>query len=250
MRFFLIMLGLTILNIGVMSQNSDISNKSDAERIWELAIEAKGGRNRIEKVQNLLVLSSYGEKYGLVELFVLPNKWWRFSNQAEPFGKQVTMNNLEQDLYYISNDSNPTTFIKTEMRGKETLLETQIYFLLETKWIKPIPINFTTEKVRGKLTDVVKTIINDKPVNFFFDKETHLVVKIAYLNDKGKPYSFVTFSDYVLVDGIQIPTKVGYESNSKILINIKFNVDYDKTLFETPPTVAAGPDAWKPKIKF
>lgn len=241
--FFFIVIVL-LYSGNIVAQDQDVEK---AKELWELAIEAKGGREQINKVQNILKSVSYGKEHGSVELFVLPEKWWRFSNEAEPLGKQVVMNNLAQDLYYVSYDNNPQSFTKTEKRGKVSLIETQLYFLLETKWIKPVPFDYSIEQIGGEKTNVVKTMVEEKPVNFYFDKKTHLVVKIAHLNDKGKIYSWVSFSDYVMLDGIQIPTKIGYESNRKSSTNIKFNVDYDETLFETPPTVVAGRDAWKPK---
>lgn len=253
-QFFILLLGLLLSSFVVVGQSNKMNanTKQEAERLWELAIEAKGGRERINKVQNMLITNTYGNKnYGLIGLYELPDKWWRYANDPKPLGTYVNMNNLAKDLYYVSdNVDNPNAFTEMSKTGDIELADVQLYFLLETKWVKPIPFDFTVENLNEKQTDVVKTMVGDKQVNFFFDKNSHLLLKIGFVSKSGKMNYWVSFSDYVLLNGIQIPTKVGYISDKKSITNIKFNVDYDKNLFETPPTIAAGPDAWKPKIKF
>jgi hypothetical protein len=56
--------------------------------------------------------------------------------------------------------------------------------------------------------------------------------------------SSALLSEYADVDGIQMPHKI-----EDIPQRYRFNVDYDEALFEVPPTVEAGPEAWRPKKK-
>lgn len=250
-RIFLIAIGLTILNISIMSQKNTTKNKQEAERIWDLAVDAKGGREQINKVQNILITTTYSdEKYGLVELYELPDRWWRFANDPQPLGKQVVMNNLEANLYYLSDENEPSSFVKMSKAGNVELTRVQLYFLLETKFVKPLPFDATIENSKERNVYVVKTMFEGEQINFYFDVKTYTLMKVAHVGDNDKPYRIIKFSDYISLNNIQIPTRVSYKSDYKSLTNIKFNVDYNKTLFEIPPTVAAGPDAWKPKIKF
>ena len=56
------------------------------------------------------------------------------------------------------------------------------------------------------------------------------------------------FCDYRDVGGIQMPSKERMNPKYPMYpIAFQFNVEYDPEIFERPPSVEAGPDAWRPK---
>lgn len=257
LRILLITLGLTTLNIVVMSQSSGANNSLEAKRVWELAIEAKGGRNKLQAVNNILI-ENYGTKYGSTVFNVFPDKVWGWSFEQKPFGKSVLMFNLDRNVAYEGLDKMPKTSILKSASylniGKFQLFTAQLFYLLETELIKPQAISSVPAEFNGKEIDVVRVIVpankylnEERVFDFSFDKTTHLPLKITEIDRKtGKSIAEgVTYSDYVTINGIQMPSKI-----NSISAKFQINVDYDEALFETPPTVAAGRDAWKPKIKF
>ena len=52
--------------------------------------------------------------------------------------------------------------------------------------------------------------------------------------------------DYVDVGGLMMPSKVSYGGGFSPYSYV-VNPEYDARLFERPPTVEAGPDAWRPR---
>ncbi|MEK6283102.1 MAG: hypothetical protein AABN95_22320 [Acidobacteriota bacterium] len=90
------------------SAHADEANRAEAERLWELAIKAKGGRERLHAVNNLQM--SVREKYWwmlkrftLIEenLSVFPGKFWEWNDQrGSIFGFSIRLHNFDQDLHW------------------------------------------------------------------------------------------------------------------------------------------------------
>jgi hypothetical protein len=93
--------------------------------------------------------------------------------------------------------------------------------------------------------NVVKTLVDGKQVDYYLDRESHLPLKVAFpaADDRGTYY--VAFSDYKAVDGIQMPQRVSYLGSDWLSTSYQLNVTYNEQIFERPPTIEAGPQAWK-----
>jgi len=60
MKFLTVTFLLLCLNSAAFSQTSaktDNDSKKEAERLWELAIEAKGGREKLLSIRNMVISS-------------------------------------------------------------------------------------------------------------------------------------------------------------------------------------------------
>lgn len=81
-------------------------------------------------------------------------------------------------------------------------------------------------------------------MSFALDRKTHLPRQVIYHKVRsGKEYSGgVPLSDYIAVNGVQMPGKVGSDRTT-----YQFNVDYNQQIFEVAPSQKAGIDAWKNK---
>ena len=64
--------------------------QAEAQRLWELAIAAKGGRERLYSERNILI-STTRSNYQTVELRVFPDKFWRWTGQPEQFGRSANV---------------------------------------------------------------------------------------------------------------------------------------------------------------
>src|SRR5215470_15140117 len=125
-----------------VSAPARIEGDSDAASLWEQALAAKGGREKLRGVSNLL--ESYIDK-SHVGLYVFPTKLWDWTDDRPTrLGVYVVMDNLERSLSYRmeGNTAGPPQNLG-ERHAKEGLWEiyyTQLYYLLETQWLKPRPV--------------------------------------------------------------------------------------------------------------
>ena len=241
------------------------STDRDASAVWELAIEAKGGRSRLYAASN--ILESYIDKTN-VGLYVFPSKLWRWTDdRPTPLGVSVEMQNLGQGLSYkVEEDTAGNPRNLGENSAREVLWPVyyiQLYYLLETQWIKPLPVNLYSGSIGRRPVDIVQTIVqfqkapraNDRGdrVDFHLDKQSHLPLEVAFPSDDsvgtnyGRGTYYVTFADYADVNGIQMPRRVGYLAKKPdTSASVQVNVEYNPGIFERPPSIKAGPDAWRP----
>lgn len=228
-------------------------NQEQAEQLWELAIAAKGGRERLHQVNSLVV--SYQETVrnflGLVvhrgpveQLYVFPSRLWTWDDGLPPpFRLLVRTIDLERDLACsASANLNPPACGKArQIESRAEIDEAQYLYLLETKWIKPAPISVRRDTISFKKVDVVRTKYNDKEIDYYLDRTTHLPRRIAvYRNNSERERLRFDFSEYVNIGGIEMP---GKQKKGKIKFII--NPDYDEALFIRTPSIAAGPKAWQ-----
>ncbi|MEE9235068.1 MAG: hypothetical protein V3U28_06505 [Candidatus Acidoferrales bacterium] len=235
--------------------------RQQAEEVWEQAIAAKGARERLYEVRNLVISEYFQRKERRYESFyVFPNKlWYWVDDRPSVLGLNISVYNVDSgQAWLITRVDNyqPVSFQIPE-GGNATFnfyrIRAQLCFLLETRWVKPVPIKVEKERIGWKKFDVLHAEVEAygerSYVVFYFDPETHLPSKVGFKDvEDAKYYYWVYMSDYVEISGIQMPRKVGYyRGPARIPITFQFNVEYDEQVFEQPPTVDAGPEAWKVK---
>jgi hypothetical protein len=230
----------------------------DASRIWEQAIAAKGGRNRLDAVRNMAISttgkydSSLLKKNGVrrEELVVLPNKYWFFEDyRPDVFGVTISMYNYDTMLEYSATEGDPHPIPKpiAESQTGKALRNNQLSFLLETQWLKPTLERASIAKIGLHPVDIVETTVAGERVVFAFDQKTHLPVRVTYYDIvRGKEYANVqSFSDYSEVNGLQLPQTLSYGDGSKYTATFQLNVEYNDDIFVRPPAISAGPTAWR-----
>jgi hypothetical protein len=234
--------------------------QQEAQRIWEQAIAAKGGRDRLYAVRNMVASSRWEYRTSSSkrvtarqeQVFAFPSKYW-FWNDLRPdvFGLSVEMYNYETKMYYQINPgephSRPVPIVDTQSPNV-SLMNAQLFYFLETKWLKPTLLRASKGKVGVRAVDVVQTVVNDERVDFAFDQETHLPIRISeYGNGTTRTSLFVQYlSDYVEISGIKIPLTLKDDENDRAdKESIQINVEYNEDIFLKSTSIAAGPEAWK-----
>lgn len=258
----LILLALTQISLAQnISCSTNEKSLEKAHQIWEQAIIAKGGR---ERILNLKTLLTYNRKKTSVGLNVLPDKFWWWSKDREPIGTNVLMYNYLTNIgYRIKSDLYPFSYPLTN-EPKELTLSELLPNLLETNWIKPKLLGAEVTKINGQEFDVVCVEIsysaNQKPVtdrhDYIFNQQTHLLFQdIRYFDKKiGGGYLTTEYSNYVETKGLKFATKtIGKFKDGKIWNNseylVEVDVDYREDLFDKPPSIKDGSDGWKKIIK-
>ena len=258
-RFTCLLFIALVVNISpTVSGATDWSrdDRKKGEELWETAIAAKGGRERLHSIK------SFGISYvdtarnflglavhrGIVEsLYAFPNKSWAWDDGLPPpFSLSVRVLNLEQDLSCTAFRNNPNPVCgQPKQRGpspaNEYISQVQYLYLMETRWVRPIPYSVTTDKIEGKTVEVLHTRFADKRIDYYLNQKTHLPRRVSvFCGNSSRATLSVDLYDYVNVDGIQMPSK-----QHKGKINFEVNPPYDETIFTHPPVIAAGPHAWR-----
>jgi hypothetical protein len=191
-----------------------------AKELWEQAIAAKGGRDQLYQVRNMVVTSQtkYGNGtktfhgYRTVGLYVLPDKWWEwYDDSPGGFGRHtMTFNFTDEfgwelqgtpdDLKPIPPDEAVTLTKRTPTSDKLSLYEkqypkealsryaefqvdyweNQFIYLMETKWLRPVLTGARIERSGSKKFDVVEATWGRERIEFYLDQKTHLPAKIVF----------------------------------------------------------------------
>lgn len=228
-------------------------DQTKARLLWEQAIAAKGGRDQLHNVRSLVM--SYEETVrnflgivvhrGHVErLYVFPDKSWEWDDGLPPpFRLTVRSLDIEHDVHCYFYEGASAATCKRAIDSaelEEGLTQIQYLYLMETKWVKPIPYDVSVERIGFKKVDVVHTRFRDKRVSYWLDRKTHLPMRVAlFYGASDKPRLTMDLSEYANVAGIQVPQK-----QNRGRISFEINPDYDNEIFRFSSR-PAGPKAWR-----
>ena len=236
------------------------NDRESAEQLWEQAIAAKGGRERLYSISSLQFSVREKQWNGLTRapfideaLFVFPEKYWEWVDQRPMvFGLGITMQNWEQGIHwgYIQRGKGGGSVVPIfeGPRGSMShMINMQLHYLMETRWVKPIPVSVERGKVAGHSVDIIQTVVKEFPrgeekITFVLDRKSHLPLQVIHHTITfGQEYTGgPRLSGYTEVNGIQMPARVDGFNTS-----YQFNVEYDPRVFEQPPSAQAGIEAWK-----
>lgn len=275
------------------ANRADDESRQEAERLWELAIAAKGGRERLYGIRNFVVSSKSRFRsssrpdvaVGITEdnLFILLGKWWNFEDyRPGKMGFSINVLDFDRNIRWhaspgakVPRSPSPDLEKVALEDFKYRFRQAQFLYLLETKWAKPTLVRTRTESIGLNKYDVIETVIAEREMrravrekstkrlqveviederevraDVYLDRKTHLPVRIvidgkaARGSGKGKMDDICILDDYADFSGILMPQRVncGDQENRT---SYQFNVDYDESIFEHPPTPDMKPDAWR-----
>lgn len=224
-----------------------------AKLLWEQVIAAKGGREALYRVDSMVM--SYQETTrnflgvavhrGIVEtLYVFPDRSWSWDDGlTSPFHLTVGWLDLERNrrCTIYAGTSAPVCGPAKQGNLNEGISQVQYLYLMETRWVKPLPLSVTNGSIGLKKVDVLHTGFENKNIDYFLNRKTHLPLRVAvFYHGSDRATLIIDLSDYVTVSGIQMPGK-----QKKTPINFQINPPYDAGIFTRPPSVSAGPHAWQ-----
>lgn len=253
--FFILLLPAS----AVANETEESWSAREAKALWEQAIAAKGGREQLYRVSSLVM--SYQEVVrnflgvavhrGLVvRLYEFPNKSWSWDDGLPtPFRLRVGILDLERNLRCTMYAGASVPVCGPARKGisspDDGITQVQYLYLMETRWVKPIPLDVTKDSIGWRKVDVLRTRFENKRIHYYLDRKTHLPVRVAvFYSDRDRATPTVDLSEYVSVSGIQLPGK-----QKKGSINFQINPAYDEDIFNRPPSIEAGPQIWQRSIK-
>ena len=247
MRAALIALGASTVALLAMAcvrpvvESANGNGPEAARAIWEEAIRAKGGRERLHAVRNFVESSDepfrirrrdIATHVYIERLSVPPTRYWEFDD-FRPGKMGHGGVGVDTNQHRVLNEPNrgPAQGLYEDLVYR--LRNEQIVYLMETAWVQPEPVAVRRDRL-GRLTvDVVETRVADDRVEFSLDRTTHLPIRILIVEKRVPRLPEVDrLSDYRPIDGIQMPSHVHFgEGETKSITTYRFDVDYDESVF-------------------
>ena len=242
---------------------------ADARRVWELAVSAKGGRERLWSVRTMAqhLTASYDIgplrlRAGIYEHFyVLPNRYWEWVTEPRvtPYTSvQVIM--VDKDTRWFRWENEPGVRV-SEIPALPVweLLHDQLFALLETRWLKPELLGVKRGRLGWGAVDIVAARISGGRFDIYIDRKSRLPRRIVEHRmvtrqltilsppEPPKPYEIVwDLEDYRPVSGILLPHTLKQRGRDGITerVTYEINPEYDPRVFEDPPSADFGPRDW------
>lgn len=236
----------------------DQTSRAKAEQLWEQAIEAKGGRDRLHSITNVHMSEKGGflccwgfgyREYVYEGLMVFPSKSWEWDDQrGTVFGFTIDLHNFDKNIHQSLNKAG--SIVPIMKPSATSLTRLQLHIMMESKWVRPIPVGERIDKHDGREVDIVETRVAglawyDDKVEFVLDRKTHLPREVVYhwtTRDGRHLSGGVRLSKYISISGLRVPSHIGRQK-----FRYEFNVEYDERIFENAPDATLGMYAWKKK---
>jgi len=226
----------------------------DAKATWEKMILAKGGRERLDSVQSLLVSESYSSRRFLSshrierrKLFRFPDFVWSWDDIGAPFGVTVSQADFDRGYGLSVRGPSASPHVEREPVARNSLqaFGEAAMLLLETRWTKPILVGCEVEG----WTTIIEVHFPDDPYSLTYHLERDSYLPSRVDRPEGRGTLIYRLSGYAPVRGIMLPGKFRLEFGTlpAPLFDRKYeiNPDYDRLLPDREPSVQAGPNAWR-----
>lgn len=254
---------LLIYDVSSVARSQEKSKGSDsmseARRLWELAVAAKGGRRKLELVTCLAVFYEYSRGRLSNELYVFPDRRWDWFDTG-PYSKvplKASVMDFDEKVHCINLKNTAEGCDSVGGYSKRAYLEdSQFLYLLETKWVKPEILASSKDTIKLRSVDVIKVRMETFEILVYLDVGTHLPIRISYLTRGDGPrlkvgdvFQWYELSDYRSLDGIMLPHKIKSSDDPTKRLRYEVNPAYDPNVFTRKPDLSAGPEQWRPKTR-
>ena len=255
----------------------DDADKRRALALWEEAISAKGGRTRLHSIENLLISSTKNVHIpGKIKvtttttqserLYVMPEKAWIYELTPQfDVSLEAKLINSERDFCAVTlapaRGGVPGRSFCLPTTQFEYLVQRPVIYLMETKWVRPVPLRVRVEGKGKWQVEVIETQIGKIRADFYLDRKTKLPNKIRTHRLNGtwesvRPSSLITIEldNYKLIDGILMPQRVTEIIELSDTIDRRldiedakysFNVSYNPAIFHGPIPANVKRHDWK-----
>lgn len=217
---------------------------ADPQQVWEQAIQAKGGRDRLHHVQSLAVYMKAAQVMlagpPTTMLCVFPSRYFEyqgdgFATHAMAIVVDGTANRVGTD---VTGHLRSTRMLSPAERDR--LIFNQLLFLLESNWLQPQLLEAKRNEVTVRAGDREFQISLDK-ANF----PERIVSKAMPGEGKLYDYRLQHYREYA---GIWLPVRVTSTMRTREWVwDADYEVDakYNPKMFEREPNLADGPEPWR-----
>lgn len=228
-----------------------------ARQLWEAAVAAKGGRERLRNVKSLFVKSELSGGDRNYELHVFPDYGFDYSYVAKKEITTVTVRNARRGVSWWQPNGSAAQELKYDENDAYGNLKAQLVYLLVTRDIEPTPLRSRKGWSGLRRVDVVETDAKGWRVDYYLDTDTHLPLRVTLPSSpkthaEGKMNAVISLEDYADVGGVMMPRKATRSSTTNSSkwterLTFEINPSYDEGIFERPPNPRMGGEAWRTK---
>lgn len=245
-----------IARVGVKEVSAE-ETQAEARELWENAVAAKGGRERLSKISSLYLVADQGHGTRQSGLYVFPYYTFDYSYDPARERSDINVRNVRRGLTWWQLNGNPAKLIKPDDEDAYLIILPQIVYLIMTKELDPIPLRSRKAWLGSKRVDVVEVDANGWRVDYYLNPKTHLPIKVVLpfgprARTNGEMDQEILLEDYAEIDGVMMPRRASYSYTTSPLkraerLTFEINPKYDPSIFEQPPTAQMGAEAWRPK---
>lgn len=232
---------------------------ADPRPLWEQAVQAKGGRDRLRGVHSLAIYMKPAE-VNLAGppanwLCVFPNRYFEFDGRGSgryPFvasngvgladsPRAIVVDGTADRVAMDANGAPRTVWHLTSMERDRIILN-QIVFLLESAWLQPELVdakrNVLTVQAGGRRFRISLNRANlpERVLSLPVSGEKHR---------SGYDYHLGLYRDF---QGVMLPARVAWIRGAvQWTWDVDYEIDarYNPKLFERMPNLADGPEPWR-----
>ena len=181
---------ISLLCLSVTVAGSAQEDRQTALALWEEAIAARGGRERLAGIRSFAILQKTRFRgfmtrdvaRGKVDQIVceLPDKWWEFLDYRPGLmGYSVEVVDTLTGLGWGSLSGTPARpFRRPDTNAAYRMRQLQYVYFLQTRSVQPRPRGASRVRLGLRSADRVDTVMDDESVVFYFDPATHLPLRI------------------------------------------------------------------------
>lgn len=219
---------------------------ADPGAVWEQAVQAKGGRDRLHRVHSLAVYMKPAEVNlrGLATnwLFVYPDRYFEFDGAGAGGSQRAIVVDGTADRAAIDATGIPRTARHLGPVEHDRLALNQVLFLLESAWLQPQPVevrhNVLVVQAAGRTYKLSLNSAN-LPERIWSPPIHGQKPKIQY------EYRLQRYRDF---QGVMLPARVAsIDGIHEATWDVDYEIDakYNPKLFERMPDLANGPEPWR-----
>lgn len=236
------------------------AHAADPRPVWEQAVKAKGGRERLRSVHSLAIYMKPAD-VNLAGppanwLCVFPNRYFEFDGRGSGWYPFVGSNGIagmadspraivvDATADRIAMDANGTPRTAWHLTSLEhdRLALNQLVFLLESAWLQPQPI-----EVRH---NVLVVQADGRTYKLFLNSANlpERVLSLPMRSEKPKIGYDYRLQRYREFQGVLLPARVASISGvreSTWDVDYEIDAKYNPKLFERMPNLADGPEPWR-----
>ena len=225
------------LPIAAVAAGLTAAHAADPQEVWEQAIKAKGGRERLLSVHSLAIymkpapVNLRGRATNW--LCVFPDRYFEYDGAGIGGSQRAIVVDAAADRAATDATGIPRNARHLTSYESDRLAVNQIVFLLESAWLEPKPV-----EVRGHVLTVQAA-----------GHRYRLSLDKGGLPERvlSSPYDY-RLQHYRDFQGVMLPARVAsVGSMVESIWDVDYEVDakYNPKLFERMPDLANGPEPWR-----
>jgi hypothetical protein len=218
---------------------------ADPQEVWEQAVKAKGGHERLRGVHSLAIFMKPAE-VNLAGpptnwLCVFPDRYFEFDGAGRSSARAIVVDGTADR---VAEDATGTPRNARHLTSyeRDRLVLNQVVFLLESAWLQPQPV-----EVRHNVLVVQAA---GRTYKLFLDSASlpERVLSLPVPGEKHKVKFDYRLQHYRDFQGVMLPARVAAISGvhqSTWDVDYEIDAKYNPKMFERMPDLANGPEPWR-----